>query len=152
MAKHSNGELILRVNNPWVLIAIGYWFTSPKISVFDSLPKASMFGLIELNIILANEIPTYMYTNNLIINYILYRSVILFYKKKSGPQEQLIEWIKIIRVRQKDLYSKWWSEDSIIWINVSLSQLSKVFCLLHQQLDSIFFWPTKQVYIWIYMC
>lgn len=60
-AKHSKGELIRRVNNPGVLIAIGYWFTSPKISVFDNLPKASMFGLIELNIILANDIPTYIY-------------------------------------------------------------------------------------------
>lgn len=43
---------------------------SPKISVFDNLPKASTVGRIELKIILVNDIPTYIYPNRHIKIYV----------------------------------------------------------------------------------
>lgn len=72
---------------------------SPKISVFDNLPKASMLGLIELNIILANDIPTYIYTNNSVIYIVL--SI-----KIHSVRSQLIKLIKRIKIDHKYPFSQ----------------------------------------------
>lgn len=58
LAKHSNEELTRIIKISGVLMAIGYWMMSQKISVPGSLPSSSMPGLIDFSIIFASEIVT----------------------------------------------------------------------------------------------
>ena len=60
LAKQSNPELMRTIKMPGVLMAMGYWLMSQKISVPGSLPNPSTLGLMEFSIIFANEIVTCM--------------------------------------------------------------------------------------------
>lgn len=57
-AKQRKPDLIRIISTGGVLMAIGYWSTSQKVSVPGSLPRISVPGRIETMMIFTNDIVT----------------------------------------------------------------------------------------------